>query len=247
MNPVSEEQQTIISVIKNGYNVVVDACAGSGKSTTILSTAIAEPDKKFLLITYNKSLRKEIQEKVRELGITNMTVHTYHSLAVAIYDAEAHVDKVMRLLVQNNVPPKRVIPINVLVLDESQDMTFLYFRLIVKYLRDLAQSTDGDTKTRIQLMVLGDYMQGLYDFKGADIRFLTKAKEIWSDFPLLLQPLFVQCSLKTSYRITQPMSDFVNQVLLGETRLHAIKQGEPVVYLRRRTYEMERFVVHTIR
>ena len=239
MNPVSEEQQSIITHVIKGYNVVVDACAGSGKSTTILSTALALPDKRFLLITYNKSLRKEIQEKVVELGIKNVAVHTYHSLAVAIYDPEAFVDKAMRLLVQQGKPPLRLIPADTIVLDEAQDMTFLYFRLIVKYIRDLNMP--------VQLMVLGDFMQGLYEFKGADIRFLTKAHEIWSQFSLLQTQQFELCSLKTSYRITMPMADFVNNILLGETRLQAIKPGEPVIYIRRRTHELERFVVSTIR
>ena len=99
-----------------------------------------------------------------ELGIKNVAVHTYHSLAVAIYDPEAFVDKAMRLLVQQCRPPLRLIPADTIVLDEAQDMTFLYFRLIVKYIRDLNMP--------IQLMVLGDFMQGLYEFKGADIRFL---------------------------------------------------------------------------
>lgn len=239
MNPVSEEQQAIITHVIKGYNVVVDACAGSGKSTTILSTAIALPNKRFLLITYNKSLRKEIQEKVVELGIKNIVVHTYHSLAVAIYDPEAFVDKAMRLLVQQNRPPLRLIPADIIVLDEAQDMTFLYFRLIVKYIKDL--------NSPILLMVLGDFMQGLYEFKGADIRFLTKAHEIWANFALLQQQQFELCSLKTSYRITKPMADFVNNILLGEPRLQAVKQGEPVIYIRRRTYELEKFVVSTIR
>ena len=239
MNLVSEEQQSIITHVIKGYNVVVDACAGSGKSTTILSTALALPHKRFLLITYNKSLRKEIQEKVVELGIKNVTVHTYHSLAVAIYDREAFVDKAMRLLVQQNRTPLRFIPADIIVLDEAQDMTFLYFRLIVKYIKDL--------NSPVQIMVLGDFMQGLYEFKGADIRFLTKAHEIWDQFLLLQNQQFELCSLKTSYRITQPMADFVNNVLLGEPRLQAVKPGEPVVYIRRRIHELERFVVSTIR
>ena len=239
MNAVSDEQQQVIQHIQNGKNVVVDACAGSGKSTTVLSTALSQPHRQFLLITYNKSLRKEIQEKVRELGITNIIVHTYHSLAVAIYDTEAYIDKVMRLLVQSNKPPSRVIYSDVIVLDEVQDMTFLYFRLIVKYIRDINKP--------IQLMVLGDFMQGLYEFKGADIRFLTKAKDIWQGFHLLSSQSFEECSLKTSYRITNQMADFVNDVLLGEKRLHACRDGEPVIYIRRRIHELERFVVSTIR
>jgi hypothetical protein len=240
MNPVSEEQHHIITQVEEGKNVIVDACAGSGKSTTILSAAKALPHKRFLLITYNKSLRKEIKEKVQELQLHNIVVHTYHSLSVATYNSEAHVDKVMRLLVQNNVAPRiPLTPFDIVVLDEVQDMTFLYFRLVIKYIKDIG--------TLIQLMVLGDYMQGLYEFKGADIRFLTAASAIWSGFPLLQTNEFIACQLKTSYRITNQMADFVNYVMLGEQRIQACRDGEPVFYIRRRIHEIERIVVTTIR
>jgi hypothetical protein len=239
MNAVSDEQQNIITNVENGKNVQVDACAGSGKSTTILSTAKALPDKSFLLITYNKSLRKEIQEKVNELQLKNITVHTYHSLAVSVYNADAHVDKVMRLLISNNDPLKVVQKgYDIVVLDEVQDMTFLYYRLIIKFITDVGSP--------IQLMVLGDYMQGLYEFKGADIRFLKLATEIWHSFGLLRTKEFVKCQLKTSYRITNQMADFVNETMLSEKRLYACREGEPVCYIRRRIHELQWIVVNTI-
>ena len=240
MNAVSAEQQNIITSVENGKNVQVDACAGSGKSTTILSAAKAMSTKKFLLITYNKSLRKEIKEKVEELKLTNITVHTYHSLAVAIYNQDAHIDKVMRLLISNNDPPRTpLLPYDIIVLDEVQDMTFLYYRLVIKYINDIGSP--------IQLMVLGDYMQGLYEFKGADIRFLTLASQIWNKYPLLKTPEFEQCQLKTSYRITNQMADFVNETMLEETRLYACRDGEPVCYIRRKIHELQRIVVNTIK
>ena len=240
MNAVSVEQQYIITNVEQGKNVQVDACAGSGKSTTILSAAKAMPDKKFLLITYNKSLRKEIKEKVDELVLNNIVVHTYHSLAVAVYNADAYVDKVMRLLIANNDPPKtHQNGYDVIVLDEVQDMTFLYYRLVLKYIRDIGSP--------VQLMVLGDYMQGLYEFKGADIRFLTFATEIWSLFPLLKTQEFAKCKLKTSYRITNQMADFVNEVMLPEKRLYACRDGEPVCYIRRKIHELQKIVVNTIK
>ena len=34
LNEMSGEQRQVFENIKNGYNVIVDACAGSGKSTT---------------------------------------------------------------------------------------------------------------------------------------------------------------------------------------------------------------------
>jgi len=239
MNAVSDEQQNIITHVENGKNVQVDACAGSGKSTTILSAAKALPNKSFLLITYNKSLRKEIKEKVAELGLKNIIVHTYHSLAVAVYNEDAHVDKVMRLLISNNCPLKSVqTKYDIVVLDEVQDMTFLYYRLIIKYIKDVGSP--------VQLMVLGDYMQGLYEFKGADIRFLTFATEIWNPFLFLRTPEFEKCQLKTSYRITNQMADFVNETMLSEKRLYACREGEPVCYIRRRIHELQRMVVSTI-
>ena len=44
MHKMSDEQQRVADYIKKGYNVTVDACAGSGKSTTILSVAKELPD-----------------------------------------------------------------------------------------------------------------------------------------------------------------------------------------------------------
>lgn len=240
MNAISEEQRIVINHIQHSRNVIVDACAGSGKSTTILSSAKMMPNKKFLLITYNKSLRKEIKDKVEEYKLKNVVVHTYHSLAVVTYHPDAHIDRVMRLIVNNNDPPRITLsPFDIIVLDEVQDMTFLYYRLVIKYIKDIGK--------QVQMMILGDYMQGLYEFKGADIRFLTMAHKIWNGFEYLLDKEFILCQLKMSYRITNQMGDFVNEVMLGEKRLYACREGEPVCYIRRRIYELQKIVVNNIK
>jgi superfamily I DNA/RNA helicase len=96
-----------------------------------------------------------------------------------------------------------------------------------------------DMRTQFQLMVLGDYMQGLYEFKGADIRFLTHADQIWQKYPQLLTQEFAKCTLKMSYRITQPMANFVNEAMLGDNRLLACKEGVPVVYMRDSMYRLQ--------
>lgn len=239
MNPVSLEQSIIIENIKKGLNVIVDACAGSGKSTTILSCAIQSPEKRFLQITYNSMLRMEIKEKVKTLGLKNIVVHTYHSLAVSKYSKNACTDTGIRQIFYQNLKP--ISPIkrqDVIVLDETQDMTYLYYQLVERYCRDMG--------TPFQILILGDYMQGLYEFKGADIRFLTKAEEIWRDYPLLKSNEFVKCSLKMSYRITNQMADFVNQLMLGEERLEACKDGEPVLYIRNTKFFLQKTVVYHI-
>ena len=93
MNSPSEEQKIIIDYVKNKNNVIVDACAGSGKSTTILSMAKQLNRRKFLQLTYNSLLRHEVKDKIKELKLKNITVHTYHSLAVRYYMSNSYTDR----------------------------------------------------------------------------------------------------------------------------------------------------------
>lgn len=239
LDPMSDEQYKIYQIILNGENAIGDACAGSGKSTTILSIAQNIPSSQFIQLTYNSMLSKEIQTKVEKLNIENLKVYTFHSLVVKYYNSNGYNDSIIRNILLNNSPPRTKIPFfNVLVIDEAQDMTFLYFKLIVKFCKDMGEP--------IQLLILGDFMQGLYEFKGADTRFLTCADKIWNDFNMLKSNIFHKCTLKMSYRITEQMANFVNNSMLGEQRLLACKQGIPVVYLRRSTRDAEKYVIHKI-
>jgi hypothetical protein len=240
MNEPSEEQMVPIRIIQEGHNAIINAWAGSGKSTTVLSAAKIDNTKKFIQITYNSALRKEIQAKVEELNIPNIEIHTYHSIAVTKYLTSAYNDMEMHRILYEDIPPKTPISeFQVLVIDETQDMSPLYYRLILKFIRD--------HNRKIQLMILGDYMQGLYEFKGADIRFLTEAQEIWATHPLLKSPVFHKCTLNMSYRITNQMADFVNEVMLGETRIQACREGPTVFYARKRSQTIYTMIVYMIK
>ena len=240
MNEPSAEQQLVIDHLQNGDNVICSAVAGSGKSSTVLAAAKQMPGKQILQITYNSSLRLEIREKVRLYGLNNITIHTFHSLAVKYYSPDCHTDTgIRRVLLHNTKPRHGIEPIQLMMLDEFQDCSELYFRLIVKFIRDMG--------SLVQLLILGDPLQCLYEFKGADSRFLTMAKQIWSRFPLLKSHAFVQCPLKMSYRITDQMSMFVNRAMFGEEMMLSCRSGEPVQYIRNSRYNIEKTVVFTIR
>jgi adenylate kinase family enzyme len=281
---ISKEQSNILEHIRSGKNVVVDACAGSGKSTTILAIAEALPQYTFLQIAYNSALRHDFKKQVKERGLTNVKVHTFHSLAVKHYYRNANTDTGIRHILLNQLAPISPLPIfDVLVVDESQDTTLLYFQFIYKVAKDMVTEASKEWVVYFQLLILGDYMQGLYEFKGADIRFLTLAEKIWVQHPGLYRGTFIEdseqssfaqgseqssfaqgldqssfaqgseqssfakCTLKTSYRITQPMADFVNNVMLGETRIVAVKPGDPVIYNRGSRANHEKYVVSQIR
>jgi hypothetical protein len=232
MESLSDEQKHILFQIKKGHNVIVDAVAGTGKTTLILSIPLVCPKKQIMQMTYNKSLKDEVREKIAQQGLTTITVHTYHSLAKKYYSADAHMDAGMKRVVMNDLLPRIQLPkVNILICDEKQDMTFLYFCFMIKFARDLG--------AKVQLVCLGDYKQGLYEFKGSDIRFLTYAETIWKTHPNLRTKKFVKCTMKTSYRITNQMCAFVNNALLGEERMKACRDGIEVQYIRNTSYNIQ--------
>ena len=190
-------------------------------------------------MTYNSALREDVIAKINEYNITNLEVHTYHSFAVKYYLRTAHTDTGIRSILDNELDTLSAVPsFDVIVSDESQDMTLLYYRFILYFTKKWAL---------FQILILGDWMQGLYEFKGADIRFLTLGEQIWVDYPKLKTQAFHHCTLRVSYRITKPMANFVNHVMLGEERLVALKEGTNVVYIRNSPHNIERVVVYQIR
>lgn len=241
--PPSEEQRIIVeSVIEEGCHVLVDAVAGAGKTTTILHVAAAMSCEKhgqqMLALTYNAKLKSETRERCARMGIVNVAVHTYHSAALNIYGdpACARDDGIARLLQQQS-PERRPITgyrasrFQVLVVDEAQDMTHLYFALVRKLLVDVC------TKD-VRVLVLGDTRQAIYGFKGADARFLSMA-DLLSSYAPLNRP-WRKHHLATSYRLAPRLAHFVNaQLLDGEKVLKSSHVGKSlgcVRYLRCNTF-----------
>lgn len=232
---LSDEQQHIVKRVSTGNNIIVDAVAGTGKTTLILHIAKELHSKQILQMTYNKSLKFEVREKIENANINNLSVHTFHSLAVHYYSNNAHIDnEIRKIIVENKTPIKPIPKIDILVLDESQDMTFLYFQLMCKFIFDM--------NSNVQLLILGDYMQGLYEFKGSDIRYLTFADYIWEKHPMLNTPNFEICSMKMSYRISNQIRHFVNNVLIGDNRMNSCRDDQPVQYIRNTRYNIEKIV-----
>jgi len=223
MNSPSDEQQYAIDEIKNGKNLTVNAVAGSGKTTLVLCLAV-QVTGVILQLTYNTNLKNDNERKIHELNLENIRVNTFHGLAKKYYlKTEFVTDTELRKILREDMKPlKPIYPVDILVLDEVQDMTPLYFQFVVKFLRDMG--------SKVQILVLGDVSQCLYEFKGADSRYLSMADKIWDGFAFLKTNEFSNRTLRTTYRITNQMASFVNEVMLGENRMVACKDGEPVIY-----------------
>jgi hypothetical protein len=214
INP-SEEQNNVIEILSKGLNCFVNAVPGAGKST--LSYLISNNFQNFnvLSLTYSASLKREARIKIQQYNIENLEIHSYHSFAIEYYN-ENFDDSVIERVVEENKRLNKIDKIDLLILDEIQDMTINIYNMVMKYI--------SDSENNIQLLVIGDKDQAIFSFVDADHRFLTLADKI---FP----GNFAKAFLSRSYRLTDPVSQFINQCMLGESKILTSKPGKNVQYV----------------
>ncbi len=214
----SEEQKDAIRKLTAG-NVAISAVAGSGKTTTILYIAKVFPGKNILLLTYNAKLKFETREKAAGLALGNLEVHSYHSFCVRYIDGRCSTDAgIIQHADQAGFANEDItLPsYDLIIVDEAQDMTFLYYGIVKKVL------AGGNP----HICILGDPYQSIYGFNGADSRFMTFADRVF-----LPQMQWNQARLSTSYRITHQMAAFINRCVMQRDHMNAAKDGSKPHYL----------------
>jgi DNA polymerase III delta prime subunit len=194
----SLEQNILISWI-NVRNVCVSAVPGSGKTTSALCIAKQYSRKKILLLTYSRSLKEETDEKIKKEKIKNMEVRSFHSFYVRYYGT-SYTDTKLRELLEKNTQPKdrKKFRYDIIIIDECQDMTDLYFEAVIKILRN--------SEPNYKICILGDQHQAVFCFKGSDNRFLTMANEIFN----VNEFKWISLGLSRSFRLSREICDFVN-------------------------------------
>jgi F-box protein, helicase, 18 len=76
---LTAEQQLVIDT---NCNLVINAVAGSGKTTTLIEYAKSRPSKSNILyLAFNKTVKMEATAKFKDAGLKNVKVETAHSLA----------------------------------------------------------------------------------------------------------------------------------------------------------------------
>ena len=217
---LSEEQLKVVEALKDKSSVKVSGVAGCGKTTNILGICTELYDKSILVLTYNARLKHETREKVEKLGLTNTEVHSYHAMCVRYYTHEGAKDNGILRCVQSNMKPKRQFNYDIIILDECQDMTKCYYDFVCKITKD-------NLTPNIQYCLFGDEQQNIFEFKGADERFLTYGHKIFTQNTNQWQEL----TLSTSFRVTNEIASFINKYLIGYERITACKKGDKVRYM----------------
>lgn len=186
--PASAEQLAIVENLGRGFNIIVNSVAGSGKTTTSLHVAKGNSYLRphTLLLTYNARLKDETRMKAKELGLhTNLEVHSFHAfgildivkfakpyimgLGVKYYSPFCFRDAGIRATVENDGKPSdQFTNYDIIIIDESQDMTNLYYSFVSKILRDHKEMY----KCIPQMLIIGDEHQCIFAFNGSDSRFV---------------------------------------------------------------------------
>ena len=205
----SDEQKAIIDFCSDDKNVIVDAVAGSGKTTTLMGISKAQPNKKMLGVLFNRSLKEETRERAIKNGLTHLEIHNFHALAKKYYNDDICNDSGISLLLKEGKKPYKTLPLwERIIIDEVQDMNPMYFDFMKKVIDDLKNPN-------LRLTVMGDRYQSIYAFLNSDSRFLTNAHQIYKS----IQGTWQKSTLSTTYRCNSSICSFINDCLLGYNRL----------------------------
>lgn len=174
MITLSQEQQAFIGEAQQGNNVLVDACIGSGKTTAIQNLCNVLKDKTILYLTYNKLLKLDAKDKIKN---KNVTVTNYHGFAyselIKISVRVAQSELIQKF--KANKDKLRMKHYDVLIIDEYQDIE----QEIADMLEIIKANNSG-----IQIIVVGDMEQKIYDKTTLDVQqfikqFLEDYKQIY--------------------------------------------------------------------
>ncbi|KZT26156.1 P-loop containing nucleoside triphosphate hydrolase protein [Neolentinus lepideus HHB14362 ss-1] len=204
----SPEQSAIVDRCRT-HNVVVSAKPGSGKTTTAGAIAEAFQDSPIIALTYSKRLQLSTADRLA--NYPRASVLTFHGLAGKLFNTPEPVNNDLKLhkLLHSceAVPSWSESPCDIVILDELQDCTPLLYWLICVFLASV-KSAQGKPP---RVVVLGDPEQAIYDYRGADDRYLSLAPSIFGSFST--DP-WDRMSLDKSYRLSHANSNLINEAFV---------------------------------
>ena len=218
LDPSTFEQEKIVEAVYKINNVLVDAVAGSGKTTTALHIAKRCHNKKIAIITYNKKLCDETKRKVKKYKLMNVDVFTYHGSCNTFYlksNGELVDDLKMKACIDEDMEciNKLKLDYDIIIVDEVQDMNITYCKFIKKLIED-NRKNNPDLQKKTCIVVFGDKNQCINQYNKANYRFLTMAPEIFKN-----DNIWISLKLTETFRVPQEICDFLNNCMLQENRM----------------------------
>ena len=176
-----------------------------------VSRALKKPA---VIATYNRALADECNARIQKLGLSGLIkCYTFHGLVAKSAGRSCRNDtELLQILAewdQGTAQPLWRLPCSIVMLDEVQDLRPSFANALNVILSNAA------TSDSLQLLVVGDSDQLLYDFEtyGADKaspRYLQNAEVEFGCFTTGRS--WTRLKLNTSYRLTQNTAGVVNAI-----------------------------------
>lgn len=159
---LSAEQQKVVDAVCAGQNVVVDACIGSGKTSTIQELcAQLGGERQVLYLTYSKLLKRDAQNRVGQAKVQNFHGIVYPwllrlGIKCGLGESVAQFNKNFEAVTEAGFPRY-----DVMVVDEYQDLTEEYAQLLLNI---------KSLNPRMQVVLVGDMEQKVRSDTVLDVR-----------------------------------------------------------------------------
>lgn len=210
---LAADQQRVVDEFER-CNVVCNGVVGSGKTKVMIEIATRCANNfygagRVLILTYNSALRHTIRAKLNDSNksggassattlVGSVEVHTYHSFGHRYLDDDCVDDDELTEAIERPFNDTYVPVWDAILVDEAQDMTQLYHRLLIKVLRGADRGC--------MVALFGDVRQEIYGYNGADARYMTLAPTL---FGWLTRP-WSTLSLDLSWRLSREMVEWYN-------------------------------------
>jgi ATP-dependent DNA helicase RecQ len=231
--PITEEQfESIIKdlsteqleVIKDNKsdNILVAAGPGSGKTRVLVhkvaSLLLMEDIKpeQFLMLTFSRPAAQEFKTRLHKLVgplAFNVDIFTYHGFAFQLLGRLGNLERVQNILTQatqaieaREISMERILSKSVMVIDEFQDVSEEEY----KFMEAIAEKAGN-----IRVIVVGDDDQNIYEFRGANVKYLREFAR---------RPTAKTYYLTTNYRAKHNLLQFSNRFLDTQITADRIKQ-----------------------
>jgi len=232
------------------FYLCINACAGSGKTTTIINFLINTIKEtrysinNFLVTTFTHNSAKQLKEKIStalNIECRNSYIGTFHSLSHKILRKSKkellkgiHVDESIYILYEylKNNEINIFNNIYFILIDEFQDLNDIQFnivRLIIK------------KYPHISLIGVGDVSQNIYTFRGSSIEYIMNFNKYFKDGILI--------EMNKNYRSNKNIIDVAN--LIGNKNMviaSKLDKHEPIrVISFNSNYHEMNYIVNEVR
>lgn len=216
----SKEQLAVVQAVETN-NVLVMARPGAGKTATGEAVIAAFPDVPIAVVTYSKRLQLDNAERLAIYP--NADVFTFHGLAGRLFGQLVPDHIALLNLRMSGALPVWAPNYEILILDELQDLTpDLYWFTCV-----LIATITRRLRRAPRIINLGDPRQAIYQFRGADARYLQLSETTFST----LSPYGWQDTrLAKSFRLSYETAGFVN-AFIGEKYIEGSHSGPKPLYV----------------